>query len=118
MSQSTDLTPSYSRRQFTRGGLATALAAGVAPSFHQALAQGSGKKLGLAIVGLGGYATGCIAPEIASCEHVTLAGVVTGNPDTKGKEVGRSVWFPRRRNLHIRHGRQDWRKTIASTWCT
>ena len=47
MSQPTELTSSFSRRHFTRGGIATALAAGVAPSFHQALAQGGGKKLGL-----------------------------------------------------------------------
>ena len=94
MSQSTDITSSFSRRRFTRGGIATALAAGVAPSFHQALAQGSDKKLGLAIVGLGGYATGNIAPEVAACEHVTLAGVVTGNPDTKGKEWAAQYGFP------------------------
>jgi len=94
MNQSADLPSSFSRRQFTRGGIATALAAGVAPSFHQALAQGSGKKLGLAIVGLGGYATGNIAPEVAACKHVTLAGVVTGNPDTKGKEWAAQYGFP------------------------
>ena len=58
------------------------------------MAQGGGKKLGLAIVGLGGYATGNIAPEVASCEHVTLAGVVTGNPDTKGKEWAAQYGFP------------------------
>ena len=97
MSQSTDMTPPFSRRQFTHGGMATALTAGVAPSFHQALAQGSGKKgkkLGLAIVGLGGYASGCIAPEVAACEHVSLAGVVTGNSDTKGKEWAAKYGFP------------------------
>ena len=94
MSDPTNPISSLSRRQFTRGGIATALAAGVAPSFHQAMAQGGGKKLGLAIVGLGGYATGNIAPEVASCEHVTLAGVVTGNPDTKGKEWAAQYGFP------------------------
>ena len=94
MSQSFELTSLLSRRQFTRGGIATALAAGVAPSFHQALAHGGGKKLGLTIVGLGGYASGCIAPEVAACEHVTLAGVVTGSPDTKGKDWATQHGFP------------------------
>jgi glucose-fructose oxidoreductase len=79
----------FTRRQFTRSGLATILAAGSAPAFRQAMAQDDGiggKKLGLAIVGLGGYATGCIAPELPSCKQVGLTGVVTGAPVTKGKE--------------------------------
>ena len=78
---------SLTRRQFTCGGLAAVVGAGLAPAFNGALAQNAGgRKLGLAIVGLGGYASACIAPEVPSCSRVELVGVVTGNPDTKGKE--------------------------------
>ena len=50
------------------------------------------KQLGLAIVGLGGYATSCIAPEIATCQHVRLAGVVTGDAE-KGKTWAKEHGF-------------------------
>ncbi|MEM8954632.1 MAG: Gfo/Idh/MocA family oxidoreductase [Verrucomicrobiota bacterium] len=82
------------RRRFNHGGLATILSAGVAPAFTNLLAQRpDGRKLGLAVVGLGGYATNNIAPEVASCEHVQLAGVVTGDPEGKGKEWAKQYGF-------------------------
>lgn len=82
------------RREFTHGGLAAVMAAGVAPFLSQAMAQSSDKKkLGLAIVGLGGYATHNIAPEIASCQQVRLAAVVTGDPEGKGKQWAKQYQF-------------------------
>lgn len=51
------------------------------------------KKLGLAIVGLGGYATGCIAPEVSACSHVRLAGVITGDAE-KGSKWAKQYTFP------------------------
>lgn len=37
-------------------------------------------KLGIALVGLGGYATGQLAPALQNTEHCYLAGIVTGTP--------------------------------------
>ena len=73
------------RRQFNQGSIAAMIAAGIAPAMiGRAEADEPEKQLGLAIVGLGAYATSCIAPEIAACQHVRLAGVVTGDAE-KGK---------------------------------
>ncbi|MBW0176412.1 Gfo/Idh/MocA family oxidoreductase [Sediminibacterium sp.] len=38
------------------------------------------KKLGIALVGLGGYATGQLGPALLESEHCYLAGIVTGTP--------------------------------------
>ncbi|MBO9633428.1 MAG: Gfo/Idh/MocA family oxidoreductase [Chitinophagaceae bacterium] len=38
------------------------------------------KKLGIALVGLGGYAGGQLAPALQETEHCYLAGIVTGTP--------------------------------------
>lgn len=38
------------------------------------------KKLGIALVGLGGYATGQLAPALLQTAHCYLAGIVTGTP--------------------------------------
>ena len=79
------------RRTFVKG-LATAMAAQTAPLIANSL-DSDKKKLGLAIVGLGGYATGCIAPEVSACSHVRLAGVITGSSE-KGSEWAKQYTFP------------------------
>jgi hypothetical protein len=38
------------------------------------------KKLGIALVGLGSYAGGQLAPALQETEHCYLAGIVTGTP--------------------------------------
>jgi hypothetical protein len=38
------------------------------------------KKLGIALVGLGSYAGGQLAPALQQTEHCRLAGIVTGTP--------------------------------------
>lgn len=38
------------------------------------------KKLGIALVGLGGYASGQLAPALSQTTHCYLAGIVTGTP--------------------------------------
>ena len=84
------------RRTFlkkTGTGLAGTLAASCAPSLLAATRASSEEKLGLAIVGLGGYASGSIAPELHTCKHVRLAGVVTGDPEKKGKEWAQKYGF-------------------------
>jgi predicted dehydrogenase len=42
-------------------------------------------KLGIALVGLGGYATGQLAPALLQTEHCYLAGIVTGTPSKAQK---------------------------------
>lgn len=82
-----------SRRRFTRNSVVTMLAAGVAPAITGRASAGEpNKTLGLAIVGLGGYATASIAPEISSCQYVRLAGVVTGDVE-KGKSWAQEHGF-------------------------
>ncbi|WP_345949353.1 Gfo/Idh/MocA family oxidoreductase [Mucilaginibacter sp. PAMB04274] len=39
-----------------------------------------GKKLGIALVGLGGYSSGQLAPALQQTQHCYLAGIVTGTP--------------------------------------
>ncbi len=42
--------------------------------------QAQQKKLGIALVGLGSYSTGQLAPALQETEHCYLAGIVTGTP--------------------------------------
>lgn len=42
---------------------------------------GSDRKLGVAILGLGGYANGQIAPALQLTEHCELRGLITGSPE-------------------------------------
>lgn len=39
------------------------------------------KKLGIALVGLGGYSSGQLAPALQHTQHAYLAGIVTGTPE-------------------------------------
>ena len=39
------------------------------------------RKIGVALLGLGGYAKGQIAPALQLTEHCTLAGLITGSPE-------------------------------------
>jgi len=58
-------------------------AGGAALALHMPLACGMGqdhKKLGIALVGLGGYSTYQLAPALEQTEHCYLAGIVTGTP--------------------------------------
>ena len=82
-----------SRRTFTHNGIAAMLAAGAAPAFvTHARADEPNKKRGMAVVGLGGYATRSVGPEIAACQHVRLAGVVTGDAE-KGRSWAKEHGF-------------------------
>lgn len=56
-------------------------------------AQPMKKKLGVALVGLGGYSTGQLGPALKVTEHCRLAGVVTGSRD-KGLSWARDYGFP------------------------
>ncbi len=63
----------------TAGGLV--IASGF-PSVLKAASNRSNKdKLGIALVGLGNYATGQLAPALQQTMHCYLAGIVTGTPE-------------------------------------
>ena len=72
--------------KITRRGFNKKLAKGAgaaALTLHMPLACGMGqdhKKLGIALVGLGGYSTYQLAPALEQTEHCYLAGIVTGTP--------------------------------------
>ena len=53
----------------------------------------AGKKLGIALCGLGGYATGQLAPALRLTKHCELRGVVTGSPE-KGRKWAQDFGFP------------------------
>ena len=79
--------PALSRRrflgQFSSAVAATALAPAWARAVGAAPAE-SGlvppRKLGVALVGLGGYSRGQLGPALRETQHCRLAGVVTGDP--------------------------------------
>ena len=69
-----------------RTSLKTLVSAGLAASLHPLFALGSSvpeKKLGIALVGLGGYATRQLAPALQSTQHCYLAGIVSGTPEKR-----------------------------------
>lgn len=47
--------------------------------------QSSDKKLGIALVGLGSYATVMLAPALKDASHCYLAGIVSGTPEKRAK---------------------------------
>lgn len=73
----------WSRRQVLKGALG-AMAAAAWPLRASAAAPAR-KPLGVALVGLGGYSEGRLAPALQLTRHCRLAGIVTGTP-AKAKE--------------------------------
>lgn len=86
-----------SRRRFL-GTLTTAGALSMAPHRLFAQAQG-GRKLGVALAGLGNYSTRQLGPALKTTTACRLAGVVTGSPE-KGKQWAADYGFP---ETHIHH---------------
>lgn len=77
---------SYSRREFlSKVGVGSALLTfpGVSMMAKEGLPQD--KKLGVALVGLGNYATNQLAPALQQSKHCYLAGIVTGTPEKAAK---------------------------------
>ncbi len=87
-----------SRRRFI--GQAVALGA-VAISARSAGAgvQDPARKLGVALVGLGGYSTGQLGPALRETKHCRLAGVVTGDA-AKGARWAREHGFSEKNVWH------------------
>ncbi|HEY3756841.1 MAG TPA: Gfo/Idh/MocA family oxidoreductase [Opitutaceae bacterium] len=79
------------RRAFL-GTLSTAAAATLLPRLAWADESGDRKK-GVALVGLGRYATSELGPALRETKHCRLAGVVTGDPE-KGRHWARDYGFP------------------------
>lgn len=81
---------SNSRRQF----IATSAALAAAPLFTNDLfAQHPGRKLGVALCGLGSLSTNQIAPALLKTRNCRLAGIVTGSP-TKAAEWQKKYGLP------------------------
>jgi glucose-fructose oxidoreductase len=70
---------SINRRQFLKRA-GTALAA-ASVGFPAILIPKKKEMLGVALVGLGGYASGRLAPGLQLTEHCELRGIVTGSPE-------------------------------------
>jgi predicted dehydrogenase len=73
------------RRQFLGSIIATGGGLIMASSFptilNAATVQKGKGKLGIALVGLGNYSAGQLAPALLQTEHCYLAGIVTGTPE-------------------------------------
>ena len=88
-----------SRRAFLRqlawGGATLALGGHLARAQTQpASAAASGqRRLGVALMGLGRYSTGELAPALQKTQHCHLAGVITGDAE-KGQRWSRQYGFP------------------------
>ena len=85
----------FHRRGFVLAA-GTALAAGAVGS--PALAAGAGRKVGYAIVGLGGYGLGIIAPQFKNCRNSRLVALVSGDP-AKARRTAAEYGVPER-NLY------------------
>jgi glucose-fructose oxidoreductase len=70
----------FSRRDFLRGVLGGAALFTLGFRSPEILAQNNGRKLGVALVGLGRYAGGELAPALKLTKLCELRGIVTGTP--------------------------------------
>jgi len=68
------------RKSLKQIGLGSAAILSGLPTMACAADDSQRKSLGVALVGLGNYATNAIAPAFASIQHCHLAGIVTGTP--------------------------------------
>jgi glucose-fructose oxidoreductase len=86
-----------SRRQFVGQLAAGAAALALTPSAARAAAAAPplpSKKLGVALVGLGGYSIGQLAPALRRTQHCRLAGAATRDPGGKGRQMAQAFGFP------------------------
>ena len=72
----------FNRRDFLRGLSVTTAGLILRPDL---LAQTGNRKLGIALLGLGGYATGQLGPALRQTKLCELVAVVTGHPE-KGEK--------------------------------
>ncbi len=67
----------FTRRKFIQLGAAASLA----PLIRARAEDVSGKKLGIALLGLGDYSTHQLGPALLQTKNARLAGIVTGSPE-------------------------------------
>jgi glucose-fructose oxidoreductase len=89
-----------SRRQFLQQTAIGAGAAWVASARLRAEHLLPPRPLGVALVGLGGFAADTVLPELAVTPGVKLAGLVTGDPAGKGARWAREQQLPLDRVFH------------------
>ncbi|MES2922380.1 MAG: Gfo/Idh/MocA family oxidoreductase [Verrucomicrobiota bacterium] len=70
------MTP-FTRRRFIQLGAVASLA----PLFRAQGQEPSGRKLGIALLGLGDYSTNQLGPALRETKNARLAGIVTGSPE-------------------------------------
>jgi glucose-fructose oxidoreductase len=98
-------TGSLNRRTFLKQTAQAVAGAALVPSLLTrplGAAPGADRKLGVAIVGLGGYATDSVSPEIAHTRNVRIAAVVTGDPAGKGRWWAEQHGFSKQQVFHYR----------------
>ncbi len=96
MSQSSPAASPWSRRQFMRRTALGVAGMGLGLS-HPLRAQdllAGRRKLGVALIGLGGYAGGQLGPALRQTRFCELRGVVTGDPRGKGRRWASDYGFP------------------------
>jgi glucose-fructose oxidoreductase len=89
------MTPPHATR---RAFLGTASLAAASLALHRRTFAADGapeRKLGIALCGLGNYATGQLAPALRRTRHCELRGVITGSPE-KGRQWAREFGFSER----------------------
>lgn len=93
--------PGPTRRSFLTAALALGVPALVGLSSRRMLASDhrADGRLGVVLVGLGGFSSASIAPELVSAKNVYLAGVVTGDPQGKGRKFATEYGFPEKNIL-------------------
>lgn len=93
-----------SRRKFISNSVKTVsgilLANALFPDIIKASNSKPSGKIGVALMGLGGFATDSIAPEIIHTKNVWFAGVITGDPEGKGKKWAQKYGFPEKNIFH------------------
>ena len=87
------MTDSINRRELLIG--AGALAAAAAPLTSACAQTSGGRKVGYAIVGLGGYATRQIMPQFKNCKQSRLTALVSGDP-AKARRLAAEYGVPER----------------------
>ncbi|MGD8177263.1 Gfo/Idh/MocA family protein [Marinimicrobium sp. ARAG 43.8] len=71
--------PTFNRRRFLQGiGASAAL---VSSGWAPHVLGGPPRKIGVALLGLGGYSTHQLAPALQLTQHCELRGIVTGSPE-------------------------------------
>ena len=85
----------FSRRNFIRTSALAAGALALSPVLSALAVAKQGKKLGIALVGLGYYSSGQLAPALQHTQNCYLAGIVTGTP-SKAVEWAKKYNIPQK----------------------